>query len=222
MSTPATNLRRQIHFCTLAGVKSADLADNSIVGRFRFDGLDEFFGPKAGTLIQEFVNWPSNPTSWLKFVRKYGPIWEDAEQGAEFRSDIAKFSEAQDTFRRLWRDKKRSGWQVGGQVAVSHLQGKATVRVSNLHWFLFLDVVTLDPRRLKVCKCPECPAPYFVASHLGQRFCSTDCSDWSQKQLKKDWWRKNGEKWRANQPHTSLEANDEKRTRKRKQRRQKA
>jgi len=195
MSTPAHNPLRTIRFCTLAGVEDVRLERGEIVGRFKSE-LREYYGPKTGMLIEEFVNWGNDAASWLRFVRLHGPLSQDAKHGETFRADVKQFSETQESFRRLWRDKKRDGWQLSCQITFSHLAHKTAFRVPNLYWFLFLDLVIQDPKRLKICKRPDCPTPHFVVHHLGQRYCGSVCAAWAQMKWKSDWWKKHGGPWR--------------------------
>ena len=202
MSTPKAqpnNSLRLVRFCTLAGVDTAHLEGGLIVGQFKKE-LRDFCGPRTGTLIEQFVNWQNDADSWLRFTRRYGPLREVATRGATFRVETKQFREVQEGFQKQWRDKKRSGWQLGNcPVTLTHLSGKTALRVSNLHWFLFLDLVTQDPKRLKVCERPDCSNPFFVTPHLGQLYCGSICSAWAQKQWKKKWWGEHGEDWRSKQ-----------------------
>jgi len=43
----------------------------------------------------------------------------------------------------------------------------------------------------------ECVAPYFIASHARQKFCSRVCEDWGNRQHKLAWWNREGVKHRA-------------------------
>jgi hypothetical protein len=38
------------------------------------------------------------------------------------------------------------------------------------------------------CPNPECPAPYFFATKRSQKYCSTSCSGWAQREQKRNWW----------------------------------
>lgn len=45
--------------------------------------------------------------------------------------------------------------------------------------------------KLRHCPNPECPAPYFIASKKGQKFCSPECAAPSQRESKRKWWYEN-------------------------------
>lgn len=48
--------------------------------------------------------------------------------------------------------------------------------------------------RARVCeKCDVC----FIAKREGQRYCSTDCSEEMQREVKRKWWAEHGKAWRA-------------------------
>jgi len=219
MSTPKTQTRkslRAVRFCTLAGVDSAQLQEGCIVGRFATI-LKEYYGPKTGTLIEQFVNWSSDDLSWLRFVKRYGPLWENAQHGQSFQSELKGlkgFGETQRVFQHQWRDQHRSGWQMTDKVTVTNLSGHAVLRLHNLHWFLFLDFVTHDPQRLRVCERPDCSTPYFVAHHLGQSYCGSVCAAWAQRKWKTEWWGKHGEEWRTEQRKESIKWKTTKKNRK--------
>src|SRR5262249_2641720 len=116
-------------------------------------------------------------------------------QNKLFHSRVKPFQDAQRSFRSLWCDRKRTGWQLQDKFTLSFLSEVPVIRVSNLHWFLFLDLVTHEPERLKICGRPDCPAPYFIARHhLGQQYCGSDCASWAQKKWKRQWWARSKEK----------------------------
>jgi hypothetical protein len=48
----------------------------------------------------------------------------------------------------------------------------------------------------KVCANPDCPARYFVAQKVTQRYCSDACSKVFQRHWKRKWWAEHGDKWR--------------------------
>lgn len=43
--------------------------------------------------------------------------------------------------------------------------------------------------------CERCEAPY-IASRESQRYCSTDCSEEMQREVKRKWWAEHGREWR--------------------------
>jgi hypothetical protein len=56
-----------------------------------------------------------------------------------------------------------------------------------------LHLLVRDSWRARVCeKCGE----KFIARRVAQRYCTTDCSDEMQRELKRRWWAEHGETWR--------------------------
>jgi|GEM_PF-3163932 hypothetical protein len=43
--------------------------------------------------------------------------------------------------------------------------------------------------RARVCRNPECSAPYFFRQKKGEEFCSPDCKAWGRRASKRNWWR---------------------------------
>jgi hypothetical protein len=48
------------------------------------------------------------------------------------------------------------------------------------------------------CANPDCKTPYFIASKRSQKYCSTPCRAYGNRELKLRWWREKGSQWRAN------------------------
>lgn len=42
--------------------------------------------------------------------------------------------------------------------------------------------------RARHCLNPDCPAPYFIVSKKGQRYCSEECAKPAQREAKRKWW----------------------------------
>ena len=49
----------------------------------------------------------------------------------------------------------------------------------------------------RFCANEECPAPYFFALRKNQRYCTPECAKRAQRETKLQWWKKNGNRWRA-------------------------
>lgn len=195
MLTPKKSLGK-FRFCVLAGVKDAHLADSKIVGRFQ-DTLKEFYGPPRRRLIEDFLNWPNDADDILRFTLRYGPLLAEPGEGKEFEFRISAFEGHRKHFRWLWLNANQfPDWEPqGGTLAFR--KGWITYRAPSLHMFLYMDLVTCEAKRLRTCKRPDCPTPYFIAGHLKQRFCSDKCAEWGQRQWKQKWWKEHGETWRA-------------------------
>ena len=48
----------------------------------------------------------------------------------------------------------------------------------------------------KVCANGDCPAPYFIATKVSQRYCSEKCAEVFQRKWKRQWWTEHGDDWR--------------------------
>ena len=149
-------------------------------------------------LIEDFLNWPSDTGSIVRFTRKYGPLHQEAVRAAEFKFFYEGWKGDQNFFRKLWlSSSKYPDWQpTGGTLAFRN--GRLTYTAPSLYMFLYMDLVTCEAKRLRHCKRPDCTHPYFIAGHLKQRFCSDLCAEWGQREWKKQWWKDHGETWRAN------------------------
>ena len=146
MLTPAKS-RRDFRFCTLAGVEDVQLAEpNKIVGRFK-PTLDEFYGPPKRKLIEDFLNWPSDPQSVLRFTRKYGPLQNEPIAGREFEVFWLPWQLDQRRLRSLWQRRRifelSDAERTGGSLALG--KGWLTYRAVNLFVFLYMDLVTAKP-----------------------------------------------------------------------------
>jgi hypothetical protein len=205
MFTPAKSIRH-FRFCTLAGVENVRLVDsNKITGRFQAK-LTEFYGPTKGRLIEDFLNWPSDPQSVLHFTRKYGPLQISPVEGKEFEVSWHPWTLDQRRLRSLWRQKSffdlNERERSNGTLAFRN--GWLTYTAANLYVYLYMDLVTCEAKRLRICKRSDCPYPYFIAGHLKQRFCSDKCAEWGQREWKKQWWAEHGAAWRQERKESKL------------------
>jgi hypothetical protein len=195
MLTPKKSLGK-FRFCVLAGAEGVQLTGDKIVGRFR-EKLVEFCGPRKGRLIEDFLNWPHDNASILRFTRKYGPLQAESAAAKDFEFFPEGWQLDQKHFQWLWRTANRfPDWEPkGGTLAFRN--GWLTYTASSLYMFLYMDLVTCEAKRLRVCKRPDCPTPHFIAGHLKQCFCSDKCAEWGQRQWKQKWWKEHGDTWRA-------------------------
>ncbi len=205
--------RRWFQFCVLAGVKDVHLGrDGSIKGRWwRYPGqksLDR--SPSRGrdgwpeTLVQDFANWGREPQDVRRFTERYGPLTLSAEASTHFRLEVADWLKCQDSFRAEWADvmllsKERAPLWLGTELPAVpgerfEFVGDAYSYITaNLYRLLLLELRCIDRRRLRTCARPNCPNPYFVASHLKQTYCSEPCAQWGQGEAKRRWWREKGD-----------------------------
>jgi hypothetical protein len=196
MLTPALH-PRNLQLRTLLGVEEAKQVGDEIVGRFK-DELTAFEGKREGRLIDKFLNWPDDTKSILRFTRKYGPLEIAAKPKNTFRFPEADFRSAQQRLGKMWRSQDiHPEKEIKGGTLLFR-QGTVTYSAPTLFMYLYVDLVTLPIDRVKICKRDGCVHPFFIAGHLKQRFCSDECAEVGQRELKKEWWDKNGAAWRAN------------------------
>jgi len=196
---------RTVRFCVLAGVEDVRIVGNDVVGRFQAN-LKEFYGPPHRRLIEDFLNWPHDPENVLRFTRKYGPLKGTPVEGTAFAVSWFPWYADQRVLQNLWRNRNilrsSASEPVGGSLELR--QGWLTCTAPDLYTFLYLDLVTCEAKRLRVCKRTTCPHPYFIARHLKQQFCDEKCAQWGQRQWKKSWWEKHGAAWRQERRESKL------------------
>ena len=87
------------------GLKGSSRATTYVVGIFK-DELKEFYGPRKGRLIENFINWPTEEEEILRFTRLYGPLFDKADPGKTFRFSVASWGDAyggnKNVYRQLW------------------------------------------------------------------------------------------------------------------------
>ncbi len=59
----------------------------------------------------------------------------------------------------------------------------------------------------RYCANPDCAAPYFFATRRNQRYCAADCTQFAQREFKRQWWAEHGEEWRASRRAKSASEN---------------
>jgi hypothetical protein len=168
-----------------------------VVGRFQAN-LKEFYGPQNRRLIEDFLNWPHDPEDVLRFTSKYGPMRGSPIGSAAFAVSWFPWYADQRLLQNLWRNKsilRTSEWEPSGG-SLAFRQGSLTYTAPDLYTFLYMDLVTCEANRLRICKRVGCPNPYFIAGHLKQQFCGEKCAQWGQREWKKKWWEKHGAAWR--------------------------
>jgi len=204
MLTPALS-SRNVRFCVLAGVEDVRLVGKEVVGRFQAN-LKEFYGPPRRRLIEDFLNWPHDPEDVLRFTSKYGPLRGAAVEGTAFAVSWFPWYADQRVLQNLWRNRSilRSSASESVEGSLELRQGSLTYTASDLYTFLYLDLVTCEAKRLRICKRGDCPHRYFIAGHLKQRFCDEKCAQWGQREWKKHWWTEHGAAWRQERRESKL------------------
>lgn len=209
-TTGLENSLRAIRFRTLARVRDSRIEGGEVIGRWWLlnpdappqDRLQWIRQSQAGKLAEEFANCRTDEAGILRFTKKFGPLRAEPEPNEEFRFSLVEWRRDQARFRRTWEHNQTFG--VGG-FDYPALPGEGlgyfdenlyytAVNIWRLMWF---DLLSCPRKRLRKCKRPDCPNPYFVARHLGQTYCSDLCAQWGQRQWKLDWWNRVGKKRRS-------------------------
>jgi hypothetical protein len=196
MRTPA--IRRELQFITFSGVEGVQFSGDAVIGQFK-PKLVEIGGTRKVELIESFVNWPDDAESIVRFTCKYGPLQIPAIPGAPFEFHLDEFKAAQEHFREIWRSPRNHSdlelLGLGGSFRFH--QGSITYTAPTLYAYLNADLTTSPAERVRICKREECRHPYFIAGHLKRQFCSDECAEEGQRALKREWWEKHGQSWRA-------------------------
>jgi hypothetical protein len=209
-STPISNLRHGISFFTLAGVSSAELRGSEIVGTQQ-SPLPEVRGPENAVLCAEFANWPNDAEGVLRFTQRYGALRAPLIPGAKFSFQISDWQKDQALIRSSWEMTRYIAQKFGllkygnfRQAAVRIEEGEEFIirergleyRTGSLFRLLWMELISIPIVRLRKCLQLDCQTPFFVATHLGQKYCSKQCAHRAQREWKRDWWRERGADWR--------------------------
>ena len=208
---------RRIDFCTLAGVENIRSEQGTwphvrgttiltsgapdegphIVGRWK-QQLTELHLSGTGQLAYEFANYRNDEQAILRFTKKYGPLerWGKPEPGKEFRFPASEWQAHQKQFKQVWEsiEAGKLSAQIGNRLIIKN--GHLRCETRKLLGLLLADLFSCPRERLKKCCRPDCLTPYFIAHHLGQRFCCDVCAAWAQRKLKQQWWAEHGDEWR--------------------------
>jgi hypothetical protein len=203
-NTPAHQLLR-IKFCTLAGAERVLLEGAEISGKWDPISNPGFLcGPTRRRLSEDFANWSTEPSEILRFTKKYGPLRLDLQRSKRFEFSLKAWRTEQRNFRDCWEGLSPQLRRYGGLSTFgktfhgwSFSRGELTYTAADLGEFLYLDLFSCPAERLRKCVRPDCKNPYFIARHLKQKYCNDSCANWAQGVWKKQWWQKQGKKWRA-------------------------
>jgi hypothetical protein len=197
-NTPKKSLQ-DLELYTPIGTEGVRADGAHVLGRWQ-PKLTTFAGFKNRLLVEDFVNWSGTTDEIVHFTRNYGPLNCEAVEGKEFQFSIEGWRASQQQLRQMWE--ARSGriapsTTLGGELPYQlTFRGRTLIFSANtVEAYLRLELFTATAERLRKCKHPACEAPYFVARHLRQTYCSPKCVKWSQAKFKKNWWKQNGKDW---------------------------
>ncbi len=206
-NTPINSLQG-IRFCALVGTES-ELQGDTVVGRWK-STQEPFYGlPRKQLLLEQFLNWSSEDQHILRFIRKYGPLYQNWIRGGKFWVRRSIWSTWQSRLRGMWESLMNEPHYFRFKCVIdgasfSYKNSRFEFRVDQLATFLYIEMASCDRRRLRKCLADGCKAPYFVARHLGQRYCCNNCATWAQREFKKNWWKEKGAEWRKQHPRSGI------------------
>jgi hypothetical protein len=162
-----------------------------VEGRWKNQPEHHYSRSTETALVQRYVNWEWKTENILAFTQRWGPLSGNMWRGKSFRFSVEGWRGNQWTMREQW-SLLMHGKSIGvpyvptGENAIE-VKGKwIDFRCADLWTFMVLEMFT-NQRMLRFCERPDCLHHYFIAQHGKERYCSTDCSNWSQSQLKKRW-----------------------------------
>ncbi len=198
MNANLANSRTVLGLGTLAGIQDAELTGEQITGHWIKEPYWYVSLRPGKALIENFLNWGSEPGEILRFVRKYGPL--SMPDGAldrlppvnlpMFHQPLKEWRDCQANLRDLWSHGSSHAYEFGlrnGEM-LRVQQDKLLLKVFSLARFLECEILLNPSARRRICANPECKNPHFIAKHLRQFQCSDLCAAWAQRQHKRTWW----------------------------------
>jgi hypothetical protein len=157
-------------------------------------GSDSF--PAASATAIELSRWRDPPHLFLanmsldsadlgptyQFTKRYGFLAGHVDvAGGSFVVDVPKIAGMQDLIRKAW---------AGDEAAIEELERdlapevRLSVRAKEIEmgisdlWTLIRLLFLRDygAKKISVCANPDCPAPYFLQTRKGQKFCTHPCA----------------------------------------------
>jgi hypothetical protein len=117
-----------------------------------------------------------------KLTERYGFLAGRVDvAGRSFVADVAKIAGLQDLIRKAWAGDKASIEELerdlAPEVRLSVRAKEIEIGVSDL-WTLIRLLFLRDcgAKKTRVCASPDCPAPYFLQTRKGQKFCTHSCA----------------------------------------------
>ena len=178
----------RFRFYAPVAVEAARVDGASITGRW--SGDEKRLYPEKGEMVaRRFAICDDTPEQVRQFTARFGPLAEPPGRG-KFSFEIDAWRASRKDFQEFWRALAKGGrpsryWPLPGDAV--EFRGKwLHLRCGTLWTFMMYELLS-QPAKVRICERPDCKHPYFVAQHGKERYCSTECSNWSQAQLKKRW-----------------------------------
>lgn len=188
----------RFRFYTPICVEGVRLVGTSVAGKWTSNERRHY--PERGTTVAErYANCVCNPAEILRFTERFGPVALSQTSGP-FEFTISSWKQGQREFQKFWKVLVNIGapkryWPLDGN-AVEISNRWLHFRCGTLWTFMTFELLR-QPEKVRLCLRPDCEHPYFVAQHGREQYCSADCANWSQAQLKKHWHEQQRQKRKA-------------------------
>jgi len=170
--------------------------------------------PRLFRALGEFANVRSDKKAWAHFRKRWPNFFPKAEYERAERDSSRSVRDYPRWLHQLWLGDPAPLLQLLGIKAEPQVPGDTSqlldIRLIPAQFFgdwdegIFryrgmcsfqraLYLLFQESWRARVCE--RCSAK-FIAPRVAQRYCTTDCSDAIQRELKRRWWADHGEKWR--------------------------
>jgi hypothetical protein len=164
--------------------------------------------------LEDFANVQPGPKAWSQFKRRWPKFFPKAEYDLAEQDAPHSVRDYPRLLNQIWLGNSESLLPLLGIKAEPQIPGEPS-QASDVHiipaqFFADWDEGVLhyrgmcqfqralyllfrDSWRARVCE--KC-GTRFIARRVAQKYCTTDCSDAVQRDLKRRWWAEHGETWR--------------------------
>lgn len=164
-------------------------------GRLEIGGWDR-------KILEEFANCPPERDAIMNFTKEYGPLCAVPDKKGDIRFTLAEWRDLQNKYKQIWNEliPKRKVKFPNAQLP-THFDEKfvwwfseLTYQVADLYRLLLLELYSISRQRVRKCKHANCTQPYFIAEHLGRKYC-LKCREVARRETKRKSWVRNNHRW---------------------------
>lgn len=145
-----------------------------------------------------FLPWARLPTTEIGEIALDESSPSAGQIAVKLRND--PLLSLRNALRSIWTepDSKTKQWQIFLLGAESTMAGEFVRVIPAPTAFQQVVVFLLGwAEKTSICQNPDgCPAPYFLATRRGQKFCGEECTKPASRNYKLRWWQRNGKAWR--------------------------
>ena len=164
--------------------------------------------------LEEFANILPNKEAWIHFRKRWPRFFPVAEYEKVENGKLDSIANYPELLREVWDGSPSFLLPLLGVDAESPFNDEqATAKVHRIPAQFFADwdegvfryrgmcdfqraLYLLFRESWRARTCEKCRSK-FIAMRVAQKYCSTDCSESVQRELKLTWWKQHGERWRA-------------------------